>query len=139
MKGQKGFTLIELLVVIAIIGLLSSLAVVSLNSARKKAYDAQVKSDLSQFRTYVATNAPWDTDDFTGLDSADFATAGLTKPTCAGTYTVVINNTTPPTSWAAYSTLCNVTTQAFCVDSAGAAKEILASAAPATGATVACP
>lgn len=36
MKTQKGFTLIELLVVISIIGLLSTLAVVAINSARRK-------------------------------------------------------------------------------------------------------
>ena len=43
---QKGFTLIELLVVIAIIGLLSTLAVVSLNSAREKARDARREADV---------------------------------------------------------------------------------------------
>ncbi len=37
MKNKKGFTLIELLVVIAIIGILSSVAIVNLNSARDKA------------------------------------------------------------------------------------------------------
>lgn len=48
---QKGFTLIELLVVISIIGILSSFAVVSLNSARIKARDALRKGDMSQLRT----------------------------------------------------------------------------------------
>ena len=38
--SARGFTLIELLVVISIIGILSSFAVVSLNSARAKARDA---------------------------------------------------------------------------------------------------
>jgi len=47
-KNLKGFTLIELLVVIAIIGLLSSMAVVSLNDARKKARDAKRVSDMKQ-------------------------------------------------------------------------------------------
>lgn len=47
---QRGFTLIELLVVIAIIGLLSTLAVVSLNSARAKARDAKRLSDISQIQ-----------------------------------------------------------------------------------------
>ncbi len=50
-KNIKGFTLIELLVVIAIIGLLSTLAVVSLNSARQKARDARRQSDLRQIST----------------------------------------------------------------------------------------
>ena len=39
--NKKGFTLLELLVVIAIIGLLSTMAVVSLNSGREKARDAK--------------------------------------------------------------------------------------------------
>ena len=48
---RKGFTLIELLVVIAIIGLLSTLSVVSLNSARGKARDAARKSDMNSIST----------------------------------------------------------------------------------------
>lgn len=49
--NNKGFTLIELLVVIAIIGLLSTLAVVSLSSAREKARDARRKHDLQNIKT----------------------------------------------------------------------------------------
>ena len=48
---RKGFTLIELLVVIAIIGLLSTLSVVSLNSARGRARDAARKSDMNSIAT----------------------------------------------------------------------------------------
>ncbi len=47
MKGRKGFTLVELLVVIAIIGILSTVAVVNLNSARDKAKVAAVQGSLS--------------------------------------------------------------------------------------------
>jgi len=51
MKNKKGFTLIELLVVIAIIGLLSTLAVVALNSARQKSRDSKRVADIKQIQT----------------------------------------------------------------------------------------
>jgi len=50
-KSNKGFTLIELLVVIAIIGLLSTLAVVALNSARQKSRDSKRVADIKQIQT----------------------------------------------------------------------------------------
>lgn len=53
-QRQKGFTLVELLVVIAIIGILSSVVLANLNTARQKARDVKRISDVKQLQLALA-------------------------------------------------------------------------------------
>jgi type II secretion system protein G len=52
-KKNKGFTLIELLVVISIIGLLSSVVLASVNSARDKATAAKLVSEMKALQNAI--------------------------------------------------------------------------------------
>jgi len=87
--NKKGFTLIELLVVISIIGLLSTLAVVSLGNARQKARDAKVKSDIKNISTamelYAANDSSGEYYSTVGACGADIlATAATNGDVCVG-------------------------------------------------------
>ena len=67
-KTRRGFTLIELLIVIAIIGILSSIVLVSLSSARNKAKDTAVKAEARQFANLIALEFT-ETGSYTALQS----------------------------------------------------------------------
>ena len=88
-KRQKGFTLIELLVVIAIIGILATIVLVSLNSARAKARDTRRIGDIRQ----VALALEMYADD----NSAKYPAA----------HTACVNLSTLSTTLAAYITVPN--------------------------------
>lgn len=141
-RNQRGFTLIELLVVIAIIGILSSVVLASLNTARNKGADAAVKSNLAGARAEAELFYDSQTTaSYTGVCVAtgssvigDNVQAALNAAGDAGT--LANRCGTNGTAWAAWSTLKTSTTKAYCVDSTGAAKEL--SSLPA-GAINACP
>ena len=143
-RYTKGFTLIELLVVIAIIGILASVVLVSLQSARKKGNDTRVISDVQQIRTLLEANFNGNSyPDLTGVDnSVPMAGAGTRKQLeddiiaqqnaggltfsngagAAGTYLLLkLSTDNPGKSYAIFARLPS-SGATFCMDSTGATK-----------------
>jgi prepilin-type N-terminal cleavage/methylation domain-containing protein len=107
---NRAFTLVELLVVIAIIGMLSSIVVVNVNTARNKAKDAVVKGNIDQIRTtaemyYDSTGAQTYTN-FCGTNGATICTTGDTswQNVCAAIKAQ--NGGTNPLCYSAATTYC---------------------------------
>ena len=111
-QNNRGFTLIELLVVIAIIGILSSVVLASLNSARAKARDANRSASIKQVQTalelYYDSNGSYPSSGDVVLDTA--LTGPLTPtyiskiPTSpsTGTYRYYNASQNPATYYAIY-------------------------------------
>jgi general secretion pathway protein G len=97
-NSNKGFTLIELLVVIAIIGLLSTLAVVALNSARQRSRDAKRVADIRQVQTALELG-------FSEVQRYPTAASAVPLGVSASSTSVLCNNAGSPV-WQANQTGC---------------------------------
>lgn len=137
---RKGFTLIELLVVVAIIGILASVVLASLNTARAKGANAAVKANLSGIRAQA--EIVYDNDSGTYINvctNAGVVAAMAGAATAGGGAIGTVTNDCNATAsvWAAYSILKAVegTFTTWCVDSAGASKGQTAANATALSTT----
>jgi len=115
---NRGFTLIELLVVIAIIGILSSVVLASLNSARNKAGDAAVKENMNGIRSQAELVYDNNGQKYnTVCADGNVVNALVAAGTAGGAGATTCNNS--DTAWAAAAGMKSDPTVYWCVDSVG--------------------
>ncbi len=134
---HRGFTLLELLVVIAIIGVLSSIVLASLNTARDKGNDVGVKANLATLASqsalyYESHGNSYGTVDNTGGGSGHCSKAGTLfedRTVAAAVEKADTDNGPRPTICTSTETTFMVAAQMtnenyWCVDSTGIKEEI---------------
>ena len=126
-KLVRGFTLIELLVVIAIIGILSSVVLASLNSARAKGADAAVKANLNNMRAQAELSYDSFPNSYAGVCADSNISKGGQAAASAGGGAWVCNQSTA--AWAGSTAVKSQNlvngssgTDYWCVDSSGTSK-----------------
>ena len=116
-KFTQGFTLIELLVVIAIIGILASVVLASLNTARDKGRDAAARSDLNNMRAQAQIIY----DNTGSYDTVCEDQTILAAVTNAGA--LCVDSTTVTGAYAMAVDLIALSGTNYCVDSTNTAKD----------------
>ncbi len=158
-NNKKGFTLIELLVVIAIIGILSSVVLASLNTARAKGSDASIKANLGTIRpqaelVYDGNNCYSDnlaagsacaatavapatcaTPDDTIFAEATVSNAIATAKAQSANNLSACSSAANQTAYAVVVQLKSAPLRGWCIDSSGKAKEVTLATADQAGLT----